>query len=989
MANATDILAKFIENRYNPSNIQRVALDVLSEYQDGTRTIIDPTNPLNLLIENAAVMTAASMENNTANMRRMYPNLAGTIEDIYPHMSDIDYANRFSTPSQTKFRLMFQLNEVKQRLVYDENTGIKKLIIPRNTYFSVIGVKFSLQYPIEIRQQKHGGFTIVYDTTEQSPLKALSSNVVDWRIVYDTKNNGGEWLLMEFEVEQFNIISKRDVVFSSKEFSTEITLTDNYYFARVFQENNINGSIIWDEITTTHCPTVYNTTSPTAIITVKDKSVNIRIPQIYTNTSLINRKIRIDVYETLGPLEMILGDYTKEQFMVTFRDLNYTKELNKFSAPLTVFNAILPYSISNVTGGSAPITFTELRDRVIRNSLGPTIIPITPDQIQTRLDVEGYQLVKHVDHITNRIYLATKPIPGPRTNKTTEKDNVESTDSDLYGSAIGSIQTLNYTFNDLLEYPGVVNNGSSITLTPSILYKIENGIVSLVSSTTVDNINNSTIENIAYTISNNDFLYTPFHYVLDTKIDFEVRPYYLDAPVIDIKQFLGENDTTNIQVNTGYYNITRTTRGYRVGITTLSDTAYKELDDSRAFVQLSFKPYNQNSRIYVNGRLVGKTDTGERAYEFDIITNYYVTADHNLQIINFTSNLNDIYVGDCPLTNEFDIVFCTNQPMDQYWKVSNIDTILGRHLLPNNTVAITHESLKIKLGTNLENLWARGKTIISSAKYKTWDVDVPKTYTTDIIKRNSDGSTVSFDNDGNPYVEYLHRHGEPELDENGNPIMLYNAGDVMRDPVTGEPILVSPRQLLRRFDLFLVEAAYKYGTEINTVTYRNDFTLSIVTSISDDLGSIEKEALEQTQIYYYPKNTLGSIEVMFEDGKKKVIRAAHTFKLKLYVNEKVYDDLKLRRELEKSTVKGLSESLEGMTINLGRTRQILRQYYGDDVIDFTVTGFGDDGSIVSMILINDGDKCSIAKRLVAKGDGTLAVEEYVDFEFIKHQIKII
>lgn len=41
--------------------------------------------------------------------------------------------------------------------------------------------------------------------------------------------------------------------------------------------------------------------------------------------------------------------------------------------------------------------------------------------------------------------------------------------------------------------------------------------------------------------------------------------------------------------------------------------------------------------------------------------------------------------------------------------------------------------------------------------------------------------------------------------------------------------------------------------------------------------------------------------------------------------------------------------------------------------------------IVSMILINDGDKCSIAKRLVAKGDGTLAVEEYVDFEFIKHK----
>ena len=241
MADKINIQAKFLANKYNPGNIQRIAIDILDEYIDGTRTIIDPTNPLNLLIENAAVMTAAAMENNTANMRRTYPIVANTLDDIYPHMSDVDYANLFSTPSQTRFRLMFMLSEVKERLVYDPNTGIKKLVIPRNTYFTVIGVKFSIQYPIEIRQQKHGGFTVVYDTSVESPLKILSTNVVDKRIVYDTKNNGGEWLLLEFDVEQFNIISKRDSVYSSKEFSTEITLTDNYYYARVFQEN-INSS---------------------------------------------------------------------------------------------------------------------------------------------------------------------------------------------------------------------------------------------------------------------------------------------------------------------------------------------------------------------------------------------------------------------------------------------------------------------------------------------------------------------------------------------------------------------------------------------------------------------------------------------------------------------------------------------------------------------------------------------------------------------------
>ena len=127
---------------------------------------------------------------------------------------------------------------------------------------------------------------------------------------------------------------------------------------------------------------------------------------------------------------------------------------------------------------------------------------------------------------------------------------------------------------------------------------------------------------------------------------------------------------------------------------------------------------------------------------------------------------------------------------------------------------------------------------------------------------------------------------------------------------------------------------------------------------------------------------------MIEDFKKKIIRAAHKFRVKLYVTEIVFDDMKLRRELEKSSIQGISESLEGSTINIGKTREILKNYYGNDVIDFTVTGFGDDGSIVSMILMNEGDKCSIAKRLVSKGDGTLAVEEYVDIDFVKHQIKI-
>ena len=971
--------------KYSPTDIQRLSMKLVDDFMNGTKTMVDASNPVSLCLETSAVLVAAAMEQNSANTRKLYQSLTLNQEDLYLHMSDKDYINRFSTPSKTTFKLYLQKEELIRRLVYDTNTGTKKLIIPRNTIFRVMETKFSIQYPIEIRQLSHGGITVVYDTSIPSPIKSLDSNVIKWGFVTDTKNNGGTWLAMEVEVDQFEIISKRDVVSEAVEFSTEIILSDNYYYTRVFYEKNNT----WVEIETTHSAQVYDIYKPTAILKVLEKSIVVRIPQIYVNSKLLGRKLRIDVYQTKGKLDMILGEYTKDAFGAQWLDLDYVNALSKYSTALTVFNNLMAFSTSDVTGGSNPIPFEKLREMVIYNSVGPTLIPITPDQIKNSLELSGYSIIKHIDHVTNRTFLATKPMLEPKKITVTDLNTTDVKQETLLSSAIASMSTIQLALNDLIGNPYVNVNINAITLTPSLLYKTENNIISIVPFKTQSKMETETSTNIANAINSNSYLYTPFHYVLDnTNNLFSVRPYYLDNPVILLKQFINENDTTNIQVSTDYFNITRTTLGYRIGITTLSDASFKSINPTDITVQMMVTLSNKQTKLYINGNLIGRDDKGELAYEFDIITNYHVTDKHNIQITNFTTNANDQYIAELPLITDFDIIFTTTKNMSPYWKPNAIDSVLGRHLLEHNSFGLSHERLRVQMGTSLENLWSRCKTIVSGSDYKTWEQDIPYVHGEDVLQRNADGGTIFFDANNVPYTVIKYKKGDVVLDDKGHIVYKHRVGTVQLDHVTNTPITINPRKLMRQFDLFLIEAAYRFANDDITKLYRGEMVNSLVSWVSDDITRLQKEALEQTKIYFYPKNTLGVISVMIEAGKVIKINAAHKFKLKLYVSNKVYIDYSLRQELFNTTIKGIVDGLQGTNITLGTIRSNLRDLYGEDVIDFSINGLGNNGDIISMKLINESDHCSIAKRLVVKGTGKLAVEECVDIEFIKHELVI-
>lgn len=968
MTAVNELISDVVLYQYNPSGIQRAALRKLTEATNGEIEVVDPTNPFVFCLEAAACMTAGYMIKNEASNRKQYAIAAQDSEDLYYHMSDKDYIDRFAVPSRTTFTLTFPVTELVDRMVDDTLNGIRKIVIPRNTFFTVAGTVFSLQYPIEIRQLAHGGLQVLFDASTSSPLQTLETNFINHQIISQAT---GDYLVFEVDVQQFSILSQKGTLNAATDFKVSITLDDQFYYARVYVEDS---SGYWAEIKTTHSDQIYDPKSPTAVLRVIDKTVTVIIPQIYTSTSLLNRAIRMDIYQTKGPLEMILWEYPVDAFTATWQA--YDKADNTiFSAPLSAFRNIMIYSDKVVTGGQNALSFEELRTRVITNAMSAPDIPITNVQIENVLTKQGYQVIKNIDSITNRIFVATKEMPTPTVGLTTP--------------ASASIETVSFTLNDARHISTNIDNDFSVTLTPKTLYKNVNGVTSMVPAEEIDWLMALPADKRAYAVTTGGYLYTPFHYVLDTSTEeFDSRPYYLDDPVIDTKIFVSENDTTMLQVGAAIYGVVRTNTGYMIQIVLNSSDAFKALDDSQVYVQLAFVPYGEKDRAYLNGVFAGLSDSGERIYNFDLSTNFYLDSNHQLMLEKFLMYSTEPRLSAADLLTDFDLLIATTAQMPTTWRYANVDSVLGRFLLPPNTVGITHEKLRVRFGYALETLWARARSVITEVDYKTYAEDVPRVYEEDIYARDDLGSAISFDEAGNPVMTLLHAKGDPVLDSEGNVIYQYRRGDIMYDDQQ-QPIPVDARDLLRQTDIMMIEGAYWFATDLSSIKYRTTLTLTVVDWIMNDLAKLSGKLLEQTRVYFYPKTTLGAINVVVEDGLTKKITAAQAFNVTLYVSDIVYNNTSLKEKISSTTISALAEQLKKTTVTLDGIIEALRQRYGTDVISVQVEGLGGVEKLQAITVVDASDRCSLRKRLTAQPDGSMQLEEDVTITFLPHEAPVI
>lgn len=970
MVKITELSTAIGQARLNPSLVQDQVYSAIEKATNGELDIVDPSTPFSLLMGTGIALHMASMEQFETATRRQYPELAQTYEDLYYHMANVDYLDRFCTPALTYFQLALSKEEILQRIVQVPGTRIKKMVIPRNTAWTINGYTFSTLYPIVIRLMPYGGLEITYDKTIASPISTLETNLVEY--VTTTQDNV-DFINMTVPVQQLTLSSVSLPVTYGSMVTQKYTLNDSYYYCRVWGKQS-DGT--WVEYNTTHSQQVFDINSVTALLRVTDNTLEVKIPQIYITNRIIASELRIDIYTSKGEVNVDLSGFAPSNYAMTFSDPEETAADSVYSAPLGAFNAIFYYCDRKVQGGGNGLTFEQLRERRIHNA-NFRDTPITDAQLRGSLQRRGFDILKAIEDINQRTYLATRPMPAPETGK--------------FATGIGcSVELFQSSIDNLTGYATVESNGDRITIKPETLFILEDGGLRIVTDAEKAMVLKMSPDVLVNQVNDNHYMYSPFHYVLDTSNNqFATRPYYLENPRITNREFIEENETALLEVAPDTYTLEKTDTGYKLTVVTRSGDSWKALPDSQAMLQLAFQPEGDTGYAFMNGTLLPNKINNERVYEFNITTNWDITPKHSLVVDPFFMFNSSPRQFNMPLDGTWDLVYvAANYDVYQLEKRA-LDLWMGTMILPNNSVAVSRHRISVITGDALTGLWSRARNVPGGERYAVWTEDQLATYTENVPKRDSNNNPIVTVVNGKVNYQWEHRIGDPVIDPaTGKQKVLAVKGSAKLD-AQDKPIRIETRKTERQFDLFMLDGTYYFATDDEDVEYAKLVPKNIVDWIQTDIAEITKGLLENTKVYFYPKRTLGNSRIIVNDGREVSIPAGLRVHVTYHMSLVSYVDTELRANLAKNASKIISNILSRSTVAVSDIVSQLTASGGNDVIGIKVDDIGPNEDISTFTALDDSTRCAIGRKLVAMPEGILSVAEDLAFDYVNHQTQTV
>ena len=926
------------------------------EINGGDISVVDPSNPVVLSLTNQSILASTIMEHNADLIRKQYPYMARTVDDLYLHMSDKDFVGRFANPSRITAMFRIQVDDLIQRMVPVPEFNCSQLVIPRNSTLTVDGLEFTLLYPIVIKKYDLGKFAITYDTDHNSPLQDLSTNIIKYKI---TKFKNLEWLTFTFDMLQLKITTANDTLSMTAETRLNVPFPDEYCNCRVFNITTASdGTKKRTELKTAHNSLVYDTSTPTAILSVSNKSLEVYIPAIYTNTGKLNYNstIQIDVYSTRGDIGIGLGGYALSEFVFKLHS-TFKEDINGFVSPLTLMNTMQVFSGSMTSGGSRAMTFEELKEKVISGGMGSNI-PISSNRLKYALRDFGYDVILNIDNINTRVFLATKDMPTPK-NERLHSPIATAIETFVFGGWMSEINK------------GIIEHANAYTITPSCLFKINNGQVALVPDTVLNQLDALTPSSLATMLNNNNYYWTPFYYVVDVSNNqLDLRAYHLDEPDILTMSFETENTTTDLKSSTVSYEIKKTTTGYELFIYTECSDAYKKLETDKIWMQLSFLPSGSNVPATVNGTLYGEITDGY-AWSFKIETNYNCNADDELILTNFVMFDSSGRYIPVPLEATFNVLHGVNTSLNNSFREIDSERLVNHNALPQNAKALTHEYITVSFGKNLSHLWRQARSF-AALQYEVCSDDIPLRYEEDVYEKYPDGSIFQIINNELHYniinykgeivtidgeVQYANRKGEPLVQH-------------------GSPVLSSDRYLNRHIDILLMDAAFRFADADNIKRYLATTMNSIITWSTVDMERISPILLEDSNIYFTPKKTASVVNIQL-DNKIVQIEAAQSLTVTYDIIGAYNDVSSIEDPAIAKTVSEViaNEFASYSIISLNALEDKIKRAVGESVLNVSVSGLGGDLDLKLVILNTNAHRLTIAKKVKSRPNGELYIED--------------
>lgn len=955
-----------VELLSNPLTAASATLSEIESRLGGNAVIADPNSPACHLLEAGASWNAAAIQGMMAKMEQLYPHRATSMEDLEHHMSDFDYLKMYATPSQGTIQLTFPKKYfIANALEY--NDQYKKVTIPKDTVFTIGRYRYGIYYPIDILINKYTNtFTVVYDTSYTNPLHTLTRNVVN---KYDFTYSGLDYILIEFPIYQFAKEIVTATIIPSTSYSQKFIYNNRFYALRAF---SIKDGV-YTELSQSQSKIVYDVYNPTILLNVlpDEQKLKLTIPQAYLDNDIIGTKLYLEIYTTMGELDIDTTNIDSSTIMINYNI--DSKDTTKFSEILQnlPFDNIIKVSSAKITGGSNEIPFATLRDRVVNDRLYDKV-PITEAEISDYFEDHNFYVKKALDNVTDRIYYAYRTLEDGAGNIIPSKSALLR----ILGSNISSYESF------------IKQSDDSYTILPTTVYQYNKDTDDVLPMKMSDVQALVDLGKEAYAAALNEGQYFKglFHTRLDISGQYpKAISYNLMNP--EIKQLIFKAENYNIALKMVAYealiqHADEGAGGYDLRFSVYKSDDFANIAESEILVYVCVKT---KDNYWIGGEATYLTSTNERTiYNLHIATNYLLTEEGRIAVTNLQNETIILSEHLIDLTSEFHVIYLVKRTSaGESYEDADATVVEGLPAAYLETyVALSRQYVTVELGYSLEDVIRNDiETSISPKTYAKYEVDVPMYYEKDEYARDETGAyKVTVNEDGTMELTLTHKAGDVVKDSNGNIVYAHKVGDIKYD-TNGEPIVAVDREKLYYIDMMLVDAKV-FASERNAQTSFIDNLYDTIESYFDVVRNLQDQLLERTYVYFKCVRSTGTARFNFGDGVVSKQNVEMDFKIVCYVPSYIKKDTTIQETIVAKTCDAIESAIRTKEISMLDVFEEVKSKLIDYIDHFDLLGINGDHTTQTFVIVDEDAQPSLKRQLVLNNDNVLSLEKALDITFI-------
>lgn len=964
-----------IKSMHNPMRIASLALNEIEARMDGTRIIADPNSPFCQLLEFGSSVSSSVMHLMDEKLPTLYPKRAESMEDLYNHMSDFDYLSMYSTPAHTQLRMTFSKKWLIDNAI-NYNQNYKLVTLPAGTVFMLGKYPFGIHYPINIMINNYTKtFTCVYDNRVTNPLHELNTNVIE---KYDASYRGLEYLVMDFPIYQFAKSTITESLVAESGFTTKVSYNNDFYAIRLFSYKN--GKYI--ELAQSQSKIVYDNTVPTALVRVlpDEKRIKIVIPQIYFDKNLLGSKLLIEVYTTLGELDIDTSNITAANIGITYNVGEREDGAYSYIFKNLPFDSVPDLSGTMITGGSNAVSIDILRNRVVNDTLYDRV-PITEGQIESYMQDNGFYVKKFKDNVTDRVYHAYRVIKD-QTNSVIPSLTMQMALKESYKD--GGYSPFRYQ-----------NADNSITVLPTAIYKYDQDKNSAIPLTdeelkVIATAQETNKQKLADILNNTQYLKHPFHLRVSFANQYpQVHSFDLFTNSVDRVLFDEDNyemAEKMMAFSAQVYHDPDVIGEYAVEISVFKSDELKDLPETDIKLYVAVKT-NEDNWVGCEAKWVRNDETFGRAiYRFTIPTNYHLTLNNEIGV-NFPQSYTSTVTQEqlINLQHDFNVVFMVKRSALSSSTIVEPSASLVKGVpesLTSMFLGLSRQHLTITLGKNLSDVIRNDVELsTTSTKYATYETDIPRKYTEDQYKRKSDGSLYTeVDESGNLQVVIEHYAGENMKDAYGEIIYAHRKGEIKYDK-DGNPIVLNDREKLYYVSMMFMDAKVFFSDRSAETTFQGNM-YGILEGYFDTVRNMQDQLLERTNIFFRCVRSTGLASINRGDGISDKQNIEMSFKIVCYVPSYVKQSETIQNEITEMTCNAIEESISSKTISMLDIFATVKSKLSDYIDHFDLLGVNDDIKLQTFVITDEDAMPSVARKLELTEDNILSLNKQIEITYV-------